>query len=173
MFRYYGIPARYVEGFLVTKQDAQVLSAGQTLSLTGAAAHAWVEYYQDGVGWLPFEVTPPYFSAMEQAERYQDISGLIGQQPHDRAVDNTEDQPQSDDTEDPTLMDFWLRHRLQILLALAILTAAALLVLFVLWLVWERKKRRPDARRASSRTTCPRPSARSMITPWTSCARRG
>ena len=140
MFRYYGIPARYVEGFLVTKQDAQVLSAGQTLSLTGAAAHAWVEYYQDGVGWLPFEVTPPYFSAMEQAERYQDISGLIGQQPHDRTVDNTEDQPQSDDTEDPTLLDFWLRHRLQILLALAILTAAALLVLFVLWLVWERKK---------------------------------
>lgn len=140
MFRYYGIPARYVEGFLVTREDAGGLSAGETLSLTGAAAHAWVEYYQDGVGWLPFEVTPPYFSAMEQAEKYQDISGLIGQQPQERVVDNTEDQPQSDDTEDPTLLNFWLKHRLQILLVLAILAAAALLALFVLWLVWERKK---------------------------------
>ena len=140
MFRYYGIPARYVEGFLITRQDAQPLSAGQTLPLTGTAAHAWVEYYQDGVGWLPFEVTPPYFSAVEQAETYRDISGLIGQQPHERTTENTEDQPKSDDTEEPTLLDLWLRHRLEILLALAIFAAAALLTLFVLWLVWERKK---------------------------------
>ena len=98
MFRYYGIPARYVEGFLVSKQETQTLEPGQTLALDGSHIHTWVEYYQDGVGWLPFEVTPPYFSAVEQTEKYQDISGLIGQQPQDTVVDNIQDNPQGDDT---------------------------------------------------------------------------
>ena len=43
------------------------MTAGQTLPVDGSRAHAWVEYYQDGLGWLPLEVTPPYFSAMEKA----------------------------------------------------------------------------------------------------------
>lgn len=29
--------------------------------LTGADAHAWVEVYFDGVGWLPLDVTPGYY----------------------------------------------------------------------------------------------------------------
>ncbi len=140
MFRYYGIPARYVEGFLITRQEAQDMQPGQTLSLDGSHAHAWVEYYQDGVGWLPFEVTPAYFSTMEQVEKYRDISGLIGQLPQDRTADNIEDMPQSTDTQDPTLVSFWLKHRLEILLGIAILLLMVLLFLFILWLVWERKK---------------------------------
>ena len=31
-------------------------------------SHAWVEYYQDVIGWVPFEVTPPYMDVMEQPE---------------------------------------------------------------------------------------------------------
>ena len=68
MFRYYGIPARYVEGYLVTKDDAAQMKSGQTLNVGGNRAHAWVEYYQDGLGWLPFEATPTYFSAMEKVD---------------------------------------------------------------------------------------------------------
>lgn len=74
MFRYYGIPARCVEGFLVTKDDAASMAANRPLTLTGQSGHTWVEYYQDGVGWLPFEVAPPYLSVMEQAESYQNVS---------------------------------------------------------------------------------------------------
>lgn len=97
MFRYYGIPARYVEGFLVTKDDAAHMTAGQTLPVDGSRAHAWVEYYQDGLGWLPFEVTPPYFSAMEKAERYQSISGLVGQ----ASLEDTPEQPDDTDARGP------------------------------------------------------------------------
>ena len=140
MFRYYGIPARYVEGYLISKENAQSVQSGQTLLLDGSHAHSWVEYYQDGVGWLPFEVTPPYFSAMEQAEQFQDISGLIGQQPKDNVVDNVEDDRQNNNADDPSLMDFWLKHRLQILLVLAVLAALVLLALFAAWLLWERRK---------------------------------
>ena len=60
MLRYYGIPARYVEGYVITPGQAEALSSGETLTLTDANAHAWAEYYLDGVGWLPFDATPGY-----------------------------------------------------------------------------------------------------------------
>lgn len=52
LLRYYGVPARYVTGYLV---DAK---AGAWTDVTQDDAHAWVEYYQDGFGWLAFDPTP-------------------------------------------------------------------------------------------------------------------
>ncbi|MEI3176058.1 MAG: transglutaminase domain-containing protein [Lachnospiraceae bacterium] len=78
MFRYYGIPARYVEGYLITPEDAKAMTAGEAYALDDTHAHAWAEYYQDGVGWLPFEATPSYLNVMGQAEQFQDISGVDG-----------------------------------------------------------------------------------------------
>lgn len=71
MFRHFGIPARYVEGYLITPKAAKEAQDSETLVLTDRDAHAWVEYYQDGIGWLPFEVTPPYRDVMEQPEQLQ------------------------------------------------------------------------------------------------------
>ena len=51
LYRAAGIPARVTEGFLVRA------IAGKTVDVTGADAHAWVEIYLDGLGWLPVEVT--------------------------------------------------------------------------------------------------------------------
>jgi len=136
MFRYYGIPARYVEGYLVTKDDAAHMKSGQTLDVGGNRAHAWVEYYQDGLGWLPFEATPTYFSAMEKAEQYQNISGLVGQAPLDYTADNLDDA----ELENPAaeaLREFWLKHRLTILLTLAVLLAAGMVGLLIGWLIFE------------------------------------
>lgn len=62
MLRYYGIPARYVEGYLIPQKKA-----AQTVTLTGADAHAWAEYYEDGLGWIPFEVTPPFLGLMPES----------------------------------------------------------------------------------------------------------
>lgn len=67
MFRYYGIPARYVEGYLITPQDTETMQSGEAWDLPISNAHAWAEYYQDGVGWIPFEVTPPYIGVMDSA----------------------------------------------------------------------------------------------------------
>ena len=68
MMRYYGIPARYVEGYLITPAAAESVSAGQTLTLRSSDAHAWCEYYEDGVGWIPFETTPPYLGVMAESD---------------------------------------------------------------------------------------------------------
>lgn len=51
MYRAFGIPARYTVGFVDTVQN------GVTTDLTGKDAHAWVEIYVDGLGWVPMEVT--------------------------------------------------------------------------------------------------------------------
>ncbi len=68
MFRYYGIPARYVEGVLVTPEDVEGVLSNAIISLDDTHSHAWTEFYQDGVGWIPFETTPPYLNIMEKAD---------------------------------------------------------------------------------------------------------
>ncbi len=52
LLRAAGIPARYVEGYLV---DAV---AGQPTVVYGKNAHAWVEYYVPELGWVVLEATP-------------------------------------------------------------------------------------------------------------------
>ena len=47
-----GIPARFVQGFSVPKDDAQ------SVTVTSSMAHAWPEAYLEGIGWVPFEPTP-------------------------------------------------------------------------------------------------------------------
>lgn len=55
-----GIPSRYVEGYYVSSSD--VMKGGANgVSVMSDNAHAWVEIYFDGIGWLPVDVTPGYY----------------------------------------------------------------------------------------------------------------
>ncbi|MDD7719175.1 MAG: transglutaminase-like domain-containing protein [Eubacteriaceae bacterium] len=74
MFRYYGIPARYVEGYLVTPDDVKNAEASQPISISRKNAHAWVEIYIDGTGFVPIEVCPSYEGIMEEADMSIGIS---------------------------------------------------------------------------------------------------
>ena len=58
--RTHGVPARYAEGYYVSDTDFQKSEDG-SVAVTGLNAHAWVEIYFDGIGWLPVEVTPGYY----------------------------------------------------------------------------------------------------------------
>lgn len=60
MLRYFGVPARYVEGYYLSAAEAEYYQPGQPILLTENHAHAWAEYYLPGVGFVPFEVTPGY-----------------------------------------------------------------------------------------------------------------
>jgi len=51
MCRIAGIPARYVEGYYVQAQPG-----GESI-ITGKNAHAWVEVYLNGLGWVAFDPT--------------------------------------------------------------------------------------------------------------------
>lgn len=59
-FRVHGIPARYVEGYYISAKEIAGSKNGKT-SVSGKNAHAWVEVYFDGAGWLPVDVTPGYY----------------------------------------------------------------------------------------------------------------
>lgn len=55
-----GIPARYVEGYMLPPKPIE--SDSTTYLVSNMQAHAWVEVYFEGYGWLPFEPTSPFRS---------------------------------------------------------------------------------------------------------------
>lgn len=76
IFRYLGIPARYVEGYAVSAEEigsgvaleedyeeyyqgySEIGETGVVqVEVTDASAHAWVEVYLKDFGWVPMEVT--------------------------------------------------------------------------------------------------------------------
>ena len=71
MYRALGIPARMVSGFMFTTQT------NETVSVTDKDAHAWVEVYIDGVGWIPVEVTGSTTASREDAG----VQGRLDQVP--------------------------------------------------------------------------------------------
>lgn len=93
MLRYYGIPARYVEGYLITPNDVKNTLSNSEIVIDDTHSHAWAEYYLDGVGWIPFETTPPYIDVMESAE---DISPSNS---NDNSVSNNSSSKQDNPTE--------------------------------------------------------------------------
>lgn len=66
MFRYYGIPARYVEGYLVTEDD--IFAGQKTIDVPRSNAHAWCEIYVDGLGFVPIEVCEEFDGLMPEAD---------------------------------------------------------------------------------------------------------
>lgn len=60
MARTIGIPTRFVQGFLVPVEVNQ----SKTFIVRNSNAHAWVEAYLEGVGWITFEPTPAYNSGL-------------------------------------------------------------------------------------------------------------
>lgn len=77
-----GIPARYVEGFLVpaTKPGERT-----TQTLTGANAHAWSEVWLNPAGWVPVDATPP--GALEE------MAGADYSNQRDQETEKTEPPP--------------------------------------------------------------------------------
>ncbi len=87
LFRYYGIPARYVEGYLVNPP-----ASSDVISVTDEDSHAWVEIYAGGLGFIPVEVTPGYYSDDDDTGMANTDSGTTPQtippEPEDQQDDN-------------------------------------------------------------------------------------
>jgi hypothetical protein len=151
MFRYYGIPARYVEGYLITPRDAAEAQPGVPLTLRGDEhAHAWTEIYQDGIGWVPFEATPPYVGIMEYPD---DLRGV----PNPDGAENgppPEEAPAAETAEDEGDSIFSVQM-ISLLIRLVLSAAAvALLLLLVYFLIrlGQRRRRLKDRLAGFERT---------------------
>jgi transglutaminase-like putative cysteine protease len=71
MLRYLGIPARVAVGFAGATYSAR----GHAWLVTDREAHAWVEVWFKGYGWLPFDPTP---AAPGAAPRVAALAGTAG-----------------------------------------------------------------------------------------------
>lgn len=58
-----GIPTRYVQGYLL---DIGRMGAYSSYEVEENQAHAWIEAYIEGVGWLTFDATPGSFEYLYQ-----------------------------------------------------------------------------------------------------------
>lgn len=59
LFRMFGVPARYVVGYAAPQNLFTIQPDGTWQAvLEDDNAHAWVEIYQEQMGWTPIEVTP-------------------------------------------------------------------------------------------------------------------
>lgn len=119
LLRSYGIPARYVEGYAVSLSDVAEGSAvdepydewfhgenpiGETgvvsVNVTDASAHAWVEVYKIGIGWVPYEFTPPSDESENQENTYSDFwdifAGIFGGNPPPEAITDIETAQDND-----------------------------------------------------------------------------
>ena len=94
MFRYYGIPSRYVEGYLITPEDIKDKKAGDTVEVSGKNGHAWTEIYIDGLGWVPVEMTPEYYSVMKEADL---TAGLEAKGAKAAAIPEAEAEPPAEE----------------------------------------------------------------------------
>ena len=162
LLRCCGIPARYVEGYVVSSGQAEALNTGDTLVLTQSNAHAWTEYYLDGVGWIPFDATPGYAGTLVYELPADGLPTL-----ESGGID-LEEQPEEDDPQKapPKVEEEKTKQSRQLFIRDAIngllLIVGAVLVLLILRVVLLRnrlrKKRRSfygeDHKRASAEILC-------------------
>ena len=127
MLRYLGVPARYVEGYFLSAEEAALYQAGEEIVLTEKHAHAWAEYYLPGVGFVPFEVTPGYMDDEESQ-----LGGGMDQQEPTYDQDHLEyaqvEQPER--IEDPHQDRISFSGKAEYLLFLLVLPVALMVLLF-------------------------------------------
>ena len=92
LFRYMGIPARYVEGYAFDYNDISSAKPKEgatiqdyhegysqydelpviSVEVSDASAHAWVEIYTEDYGWVKVELTPPSSDTEDSGETFFD-----------------------------------------------------------------------------------------------------
>ncbi len=124
-----GIPTRYVQGFAV---DCNMINSLNDYPVCGSQAHAWVEAYIEGVGWIPFEPTAAgssirySFNGKKYSEsdiKYQNHDYVY---PHDELLQDTTDPSITEKTDDNLSVYFLIPFT--IILAILLFTALYILI---------------------------------------------
>ena len=145
MLRYYGGPARYVEGYVITEKmiadgspdDKDSASKPASVTVTEESAHAWCEYYLDGVGWVPFDVTPKYrgeikFTKTDDALK-SELGGGKGAEgsSSDSSEKDEENKDTNQDIENPINSQTLVFTYAKLLVLLGILLAILILIIII------------------------------------------
>lgn len=79
ILRMFGIPARYVSGYVVFPEDFKRNQDGTyTAVVKDLRGHAWTEVFQSETGFYPLEVTPPlYLDILQELKPGEDADRLL------------------------------------------------------------------------------------------------
>ena len=147
MYRCFGIPARYVEGYLVTPEMAENAQDDGTIYVTGKEAHAWVEIYQDGIGWIPMEVTPPYLDKMERPD-FETVSWQGAQNQGASEQTDTAEQIKDEEQTKPETRKGRKQLPVRKILIVVILLLILALILWIAYQILKYRKKWKEKNRA-------------------------
>lgn len=164
MLRAAGIPARYVDGYIASgftnaprnaKDDDgnPLYHASYTSTVYDRNAHAWVEVWFDGIGWIQYEATPAYYGEMYYVESHTDPTRpIIPTDPTDPGDEGGEGEDLPDDPgeDEATRLERERAERRALIRKIVIicavcLAAAALITVAVIVIV--RRARRAEKHR--------------------------
>ena len=157
LLRSYGIPARYVEGYVIDQTDVassgratdyayEDFFQGQTdidsdqvisVDISDGNAHAWTEVYIDNFGWIPVDMTPP--SSDSETTTYNDFLSALSSLLSGNAQNSDASQNMTQGTDYSELFDsiklgnspaiIWLFIGIPVLIALPFLYKGILSVI--------------------------------------------
>lgn len=141
LYRELGIPTRYVEGYIA---DARAEEMGADscyhVDVQAQNAHAWVEIYKDGVGWIPVDVTPGFYQDIANSQEEQAQSQAMRAPQNSEANANQQQQEvSSEESKNMPNILLGLLILLVIVMAAIIVTVLAALLRRKIIIVRRRK----------------------------------
>lgn len=134
--RYFGIPSRYAEGYVISQEMADKCKSGEAITVDSSCGKAWVEVYQDGIGWIPLDLTLGMGEVLKEAENTGKNQGDSQTPPEEEEKKN--EKPEEQEQPEPSGGTM-----VQVLVKLAITgVVSVLIVLALIFLIlWLRRKR--------------------------------
>ena len=128
--RYFGIPARYAEGYVISEEMAGNFGGGETISVDSSCAKAWVEVYQDGIGWIPMNLTPGIGDVLQNQKNDNENSsaGMDITEKQDDEEQEEQERPEPSGGSQVTVVVQ------TVMKGILVIVAVLLLILLILWI---------------------------------------
>ena len=140
LLREQGIPARYVEGYVLDNQvrDRNYREVVYNGFVRDYNAHAWVEVWYDGIGWIPYEATPgEYYYDMYPDDTETPDTPPSTDEEEEEDNGSTEDDPEYSTEHDPGMTEEELKaieeaeRRARLIRTLTVVAILVLLLLIL------------------------------------------
>lgn len=158
--RYFGIPARYAEGYIISEEMVAAAKGDTTFQVGSHCAGAWAEVYQDGIGWIPAALTfgaadsstgdpqPEDSPSSQEPDSSEGFSGLDAESGDGLIKEGQEleepQEPEQQEQEEQQVSAVQLPESLRKIL-LGILLGLLLLILVIVvryWLLCRKKEKK-------------------------------
>lgn len=108
LFRMYGIPSRYVEGYIAPAADFKSEEGAYVAEVTDERAHAWVEIFRVDLGWVPVEATPGFAQAPAEEQGETNVQPQTRPQSEQQTPSTERETQQAEQKEGEGAFGQWL-----------------------------------------------------------------